>query len=424
MVLNILDYSNLSENGANWSKAFEAAIAEIKASGSGTLKVPAGVYKTSAITLTSNMTLDLEEGSELSFLDDFDAYPIIYGSFEGVMCDMYKPFVYAKDETSVTICGKGVINGNGEKWWKALLNKELTYMRPRLVYFEKCSDIEIRDITVTNSPCWTIHPFWCDDVSVIGVKVKNPAISPNTDGINPDSCRNVLIKNCKIDVGDDCIAIKSGVEQNPDLRSCENITIEGCEMVHGHGGVVLGSESSGGIAHVTVRDCLFEDTDRGVRYKTRRRRGGHVYDISFENITMKHVMCPFVFNMFYFCGKLGKEPWVADPNPAPVDEGTPSLADLKIHNVNVYDATSCAGIFAGLPEQKVSGVSFKNCKVVMKQGEKPEIPAMMSNLEPKSAAGFIFMNAENVVFDNVVVENNIGPKFDVSDDSEIIVKEC
>lgn len=422
MILNILDYKDLSVNGTDWTAAFAKAVADIKEAGSGTLTVPAGVYKTASITLTSNMTLDLQEGSELSFFDDFDRYEIIWGSFEGVMCDMYKPFVYAKDEVSVTISGTGVINGNGEKWWKALLNRELSYMRPRLVYFEKCSDIEIRDVTVTNSPCWTIHPFWCDDVSVIGVKVKNPAISPNTDGINPDSCHNVLIKDCKIDVGDDCIAIKSGVEQNPDLRSCENILIEGCEMVHGHGGVVLGSESSGGIAHVTVKNCRFEDTDRGIRYKTRRRRGGHVYDINFEDIIMKHVMCPFVFNMYYFCGKLGKEPWVSDPNPAPVDEGTPSLADLKIHNVHVYDATSCAGIFAGLPEQKVSGVSFKNCSVSMKQGEKPEVPAMMSGLEPQSAAGFILKNTENVVFENVTVENYIGEDYQILDDSEILIK--
>ena len=422
MILNILDYKDLSVNGTDWTAAFEKAVADIKENGSGTLTVPAGVYNTANITLTSNMTLDLQEGSELSFFDDFDRYEIIWGSFEGVMCDMYKPFVYAKDEVSVSITGKGVINGNGEKWWKALLNKELTYMRPRLVYFEKCTDVEIRDITVTNSPCWTIHPYWCDNVNVIGVKVKNPAISPNTDGINPDSCHNVLIKDCKIDVGDDCIAIKSGVEQSDVLRSCENIFIEGCEMVHGHGGVVLGSESSGGIAHVTVKNCLFEDTDRGIRYKTRRRRGGHVYDINFEDITMKHVMCPFVFNMYYFCGKLGKEPWVSDPNPAPVDEGTPSLADLKIHNVHVYDATSCAGIFAGLPEQKVSGVSFKNCSVSMKQGEKPEIPAMMSNLEPQSAAGFILKNTENVVFENVEVKNYIGKEYQILDDSEIVIK--
>lgn len=422
MVINILDYSNLSENGTNWTAAFEKAVTDIKEAGGGTLTVPAGTYKTASITLTSNMTLDLQEGSELSFFDDFDMYPVIRGSFEGVTCDMYKPFVYAKDEVSVTISGKGTINGNGEKWWKALLNGELPVMRPRLVYLEKCSDVEIRDITVTNSPCWTIHPYWCDDVSVIGVNVKNPAISPNTDGINPDSCRKVLIKDCKIDVGDDCIAIKSGVEQNDTLRSCEDILIEGCEMIHGHGGVVLGSESSGGIAHVTVRNCRFEDTDRGIRYKTRRRRGGHVYDISFEDITMKNVMCPFVFNMYYFCGKLGKEPWVSDPNPAPVDEGTPSLSDLRIHNVNVYDATSCAGIFAGLPEQKVTGVSFKNCTVTMKQGEKPEIPAMMSGLEPQSAAGFIFKNTQDVVFENVKVENNIGEIYQVMDDSEIIIK--
>lgn len=422
MVLNILDYRKYSENGSDWTDAFTKAVADIKQAGGGTLSVPAGVYKTANITLTSNMTLELQEGSELSFFDDFDRYEIIRGSFEGVMCDMYKPFVYAKDEVSVTISGKGIINGNGEKWWKALLNKELNYMRPRLVYFEKCTDVELMDITVTNSPCWTIHPYWCDNVKVMGVKVKNPASSPNTDGINPDSCRNVVIKNCKIDVGDDCIAIKSGVEQSDVLRSCENILIEGCEMVHGHGGVVLGSESSGGIAHVMVKDCHFEDTDRGVRYKTRRRRGGHVYDICFENVTMKNVMCPFVFNMFYFCGKFGKESWVADPNPAPVDEGTPSLADLKIHNVKVYDARSCAGIFAGLPEQKVSGVSFKDCFVSMKQGEKPEIPAMMSNLEPQSAAGFILKNTENVIFENVRLENYIGEEYQIMDDSKITVR--
>ena len=408
MLVNITDYKEYSKQGADWTESFQRAVEDIKKAGGGTLQVDSGVYQTAGIRLTSNMTLYLEEGSVISFTDDFERYPVIRGSFEGVFCDMYQPFIYAKDEASVSVEGKGRITGNGQKWWRALLDGKLEIIRPRLLYFENCSEVLIKDVTLTDSPCWTVHPYWCDHVSVIGIKIKNPADSPNTDGIDPDSCRDVLIKDCTIDVGDDCIAIKSGVEQNDHLRACEDIVIEGCYMVHGHGGVVLGSESSGGIRNVTVRDCVFEDTDRGIRYKTRRRRGGVVTDIDFEHIRMKNVMCPFVFNMFYFCGKLGREPWVSDPAPAPVDKGTPSLSDIKIHNVHVEDARSCAGIFAGLPEQKISGITFKDCTVSMKQGAEPEIPAMMSGLDPMSAAGFVFKNVEHVTFENVDTKNVIG----------------
>ncbi len=409
MDVKITDYRNYVFRD-DWTECFEKAVEELKEAGGGTLRVTPGVYKCASICLTSNMTLYLEKGSEISFMDDFSRYPVIRGSFEGVFCDMYQPFIYAKDEASVSVEGKGVIRGNGQKWWKALRDGELSVMRPRLLYFESCSEVLIKDVTLIDSPCWTVHPYWCDSVRVIGIKIKNPADSPNTDGINPDSCRNVLIRDCQIDVGDDCIAIKSGVEQNDTLRACEDILIEDCHMVHGHGGVVLGSESSGGIAHVTVRNCVFEDTDRGIRYKTRRRRGGVVSDIRFENIRMKNVMCPFVFNMFYFCGKLGREPWVSDPSPAPVDEGTPSLSDIVISHVQVEDARSCAGIFAGLPEQKISGITMEDCTVRMRQDAAPEIPAMMAGIDPMSAAGFVFKNTEQVTMKQVELENVIGEK--------------
>ena len=422
MFTNIRDYEQFSENGEDWTGSFEKAVADLEAQGGGTLFVPAGVFKSRSIELKSNMTLYLDAGAEISFLDVIEDYELLTGNFEGITRDMYKPCIYMKGAKNVTIQGSGTLNGNGRAWWERIWAKTLEEARPCLVYFEDCENVKIKDVILTNSPAWTVHPLFSTNIVVSGVTIKNPSDSPNTDGINPDSCTNVRISDCIIDVGDDCIAIKSGVEDSLVKKPCENITITNCVMVHGHGGIVIGSEASGGVRNVVVSNCVFQDTDRGIRLKTRRRRGGCMEKLLFSNIIMERVMCPFVFNMYYFCGKLGKEPWVSDRNPAPVDEGTPVIRDININNITVVDATSCAGVFCGLTEQPIQNITFSNCNITMDGSKKPQIPAMMSLLEPMQAGGFYMRNAKGIVYENVTLHNVRGEEIDLDDSVEMVRK--
>ena len=167
----------------------------------------------------------------------------------------------------------------------------------------------IEGVTFRNSPMWTVSPLACDNVVIRAVTVINPPDSPNTDGINPDSCRNVRISDCYVDVGDDCITIKSGKEDDArrELRACENIAVTNCTLLHGHGGVVIGSEISGSVRNVAISNCIFVGTDRGIRIKARRGRGGVVEDIRASNLVMDGVHCPIVVNLFYGCGAWGRE---------------------------------------------------------------------------------------------------------------------
>ena len=418
---NIQEYAHLSVNGENWSEAFAEAVADMEAAGGGTLFVPPGTYPTRSIELKSNMTLYLDAGSELFFLDDIENYERLTGNFEGITRTMYKPCIYMSHAENVTVKGEGVINGNGRAWWERIWAKDLEDARPCLIYFEHCERVRIEGVKLTMSPAWTVHPLFSNNVVIHGITIQNPSDSPNTDGINPDSCTNVRISDCLIDVGDDCIAIKSGVEDSEVFRPCENITIVNCNMIHGHGGVVIGSEMSGGVRNVTVSNCVFQDTDRGIRLKTRRRRGGYMEKLTFSNIIMDRVMCPFVFNMYYFCGKLGKEPWVSDPAPAPVDGGTPSIRDLNINNITVGNATSCAGVIAGLPERHIQNITFSNVNITMCKDAKPQVAAMMARLDPMCAGGFVIRNATGIVFQNVSLHQVVGEAYLCDDDSEFTV---
>lgn len=419
MITSIREFETFSQGGEDWTEAFERAVGAVQEKNGGVLFVPAGVYKTRSIELKSNMTLYLEAGAELSFLDKIEDYELLTGNFEGITRSMYKPCIYMKNAHNVSIEGGGTINGNGRAWWERIWAKTLSDARPCLVYFEECENIKIKDVTLTNSPAWTVHPLFSSNIFISGVTIKNPADSPNTDGINPDSCRNVRISGCVIDVGDDCIAIKSGVEDSLVKKPCENITITNCVMVHGHGGVVIGSEASGGVRNVVVSNCVFQETDRGIRLKTRRRRGGFMEKLIFSNLVMDSVMCPFVFNMYYFCGKLGKEPWVSDRNPAPVDEGTPSIRDININNITVVGATSCAGVFCGLPEQSVENVTISNCTITMDSSKEPQVAAMMKMLEPMSGAGFFMRYAKGIVFENVKMYGVNGEEIDLDESVEL-----
>jgi len=409
--MNIRDYAAFSRNGQDWTEAFQRAIADLKNQGGGILSVPAGIYPTGSIRLYDDMTLNIESGAVLRFHQDEAAFPQIALEFEGRAGLVYQACIYAEKAKNVCVTGYGTVDGQGSYWWKKVFAHELDYPRPYLVCFSDCERVVLENVTLTNSPAWTVHPLRCRNVVIRGLNIKNPADSPNTDGIDPNACQDVRISDCTIDVGDDCIAIKSGTEATPNRQPCERIIITNCHFLHGHGGIVLGSEMSGDIRNVAVSSCVFYETDRGVRLKSRRGRGGVVEGVQLSNLIMEKVMCPFVFNMYYFCGVDGKMKRVWDKAPYPVTGSTPRLRDVSITGVRARGCTACAGFFYGLAEMPVEGVTLRDVTVEMADGPAGR-PAMMEGCPEMQRAGFFLRNAVHVDLRDVKVYGAAGAWLD------------
>ena len=373
-------------------------INRLNAKGGGTLFFPAGKYLTGAIKLKSNITIELEAGATLFFSDNFDDYlPFVEMRHEGILMKSFCPLIYAVDAENITIKGEGKIDGQGQKWWDEFyrviedlkangirnFNKyqpmwdkandaktlyaetnedyvssmQRRFFRPPFIQPVRCKNIKIQGITIINSPFWTVNPEFCENVTIDGVTIANP-LSPNTDGINPESCRYVHISNCHISVGDDCITLKSGrdLQARKLGMADENITITNCTMLAGHGGVVIGSEMSGGVKKVVISNCVFDGTDRGIRIKSTRGRGGVVEDIQVSNIVMKNIKEEAItLDLLY--SKMPVEP---------LTERTPIFRNINISNVTGSDVLIPIKI-RGLEESPISNITFTNINIDGKQ---------------------------------------------------------
>lgn len=392
--------------------------------GGGTIYIPSGVFVTGAIELKSNTQLYLETGAELSFINDIQHYPVITSRWEGAKREVYMSCIYARNAENISITGFGTLNGNGHFWWELFKEGNLSYPRPNLVCFDDCNRVNISTIKMIDSPSWTVHPNLSENITISGVTIVNPASSPNTDGINPESCRNVKISDCYIDVGDDCIAIKAGTEDAERSVPCENITITNCTMLHGHGGVVFGSEMSGDIRNVVVSNCIFEGTDRGIRFKSRRGRGGIVENIRVSNIVMTDVICPFILNLYYYFGPRGLDPYVSDKTAQPVTALTPIFRHMHFANITATNVTAAAGFLYGLPEMPVEDITFTDIRVSMAKDGEPDVPAMMVDLEPMKQRGFFCSNVEDVLFDRVTISQHEGPAFYIENSKNVEISHC
>lgn len=425
-VYNIIDYGAVRDGDTLTTGAIQSAIDAANAAGGGTVYVPAGTYLTGAILMKSNVNLMLSPGSVLSFSTNPADYPPVTSRWEGVLQEVHSPCIFGQDLENVSVTGNGKINGNGQPWWDKKRNapEELEFPRPTLISFYNCRRVTLRDLNLVNSPSWTVNPIRCSDVTVDNLSIHNPADSPNTDGINPESCRNVRISNCHIDVGDDCIAIKAGTEDTAERIPCENITISNCTMVHGHGGVVLGSEMSGSIRNVTITGCVFQHTDRGIRLKSRRGRGGIIEDIRISNIVMDDVICPIKLNLYYFCGPRGKDKYVWDKNPYPVTEETPSFRRIHFANITARRVHAAAGFLYGLAEQYISEITFDHIDISMAENAVPGVPAMMAGISEMNNRGFYLGNVRDVRFHHVTIENHEGPAFYVENGERVTALHC
>jgi len=419
-VYNVIDHGAIGDGQALETQAIQSAIEACNQAGGGTVYFPAGHYVTGPIFLRSNVTLHLDAGATLLGSENPADYPVIDGRWEGADQKTFAPLITGYNLKNIAIVGRGTIDGRGSLWWKRHREKKLTYPRPRLISFSNCANVLIEGITATNSPAWTINPIHCENVNVDKVTVINPADSPNTDGINPDSCRYVRISNCYVSVGDDCITIKSGTQDNgrDHLSPCEHITITNCTMAHGHGGVVIGSETSGDVRNVVISNCVFTETDRGIRMKSRRGRGGVIEDIRVSNIVMQDVLCPFTMNLYYACGAWGDKT-VADKQPHPVDDGTPRFRRIHLSNITARDAKYAAAFLYGLPEMPVEDISFSDISISMSPDAEAGHPEMADDMELMQRAGFFVCNARRLRLHNIEVSGQLGPALMLKDSTDV-----
>lgn len=416
---------DILEFGASTEKmnteAIQQVIDQANKNGGGCVFIPTGEFLTGALFLKSNVELHLSAGAVLKFSDDPNDYPVVSSRWEGVHQKVYASCIYAEGQTNISVTGFGKLDGNGKKWWDTFRNdrQNLAYPRPKLISFHHCQRITVKDIQLINSPSWTINPILCENLTFDNLTILNPADSPNTDGIDPESCKNIRISNCHIDVGDDCIAIKSGTEDTSEKVACENITIVNCTMVHGHGAVVLGSEMSGDIRNVVISNCVFQETDRGIRLKSRRGRGGIVEDVRINNIVMDQVMCPFILNLYYFCGPRGKEPYVWEKTLYPIDERTPKFRRIHFSDITARNVHASAGFIYGLAEQFIQEITFDRIAISMAEEAISGVPAMMTGLSEMSKQGFYLGFAKQVTFNQISIENHDGPAFVLENTEQI-----
>ncbi|MDO5398627.1 MAG: glycoside hydrolase family 28 protein [bacterium] len=408
---DVTRYGVYNDGVTNNTKAIADVIALAASNGGGTIYFPAGTYISGSIELKSNMTLYLESGALILGSEDKADYPMITKEIvEGYTREGHAAMIYAINAENVTIEGRGTIDGRGYNWWPDKENEH----RPRMFQTILCDNVRLAGITIKNSPMWTVHPICCRNVTIDGITIRNPWDSPNTDGINPESCSGVHISNCTVDVGDDCLTLKSGTEDDLLQKQypCENIVVTNCTMLNGHGGVVIGSEMSGGVKNVTISNCVFNGTDRGIRIKTRRKRGGCVEDILINNIMMTNVFAPITVNGYYQCGGTSPDDMsLFSLEKLPVSDDTPVMKNIIISNVRATKATASAGYIYGIPESPVEGLRISNYSVEMVPAEDDikDKPIMAWHIKKTAGTGLYCCFCKDIVFDNVSIKVLNGP---------------
>jgi len=419
-IFNVREHGATGDGRTLDSRAIQKAIDSCAAQGGGTVYLPAGEYHTGGLFLRSNITFYLDAGAVIRGSENPEDYPAIHSRWEGMHQDTHAPLLGGDHLHNIAVIGRGTIDGRGAVWWKAKQEMTLAHPRPRLISFSHCSNVLIEGVTAVNSPSWTVNPIHCQNVNIRGITIINPADSPNTDGINPDSCRLVRISDCYISVGDDCITIKSGNEhEHPDRSApCRDITITNCTLERGHGGVVIGSEMSGGVKNVVISNCVFIGTDRGIRIKSRRGRGGTIEDIRVSNLIMDGVLCPFTMNLYYHIGERGNLD-VSDKNPRSVDHGTPRLRHIHFSHVTAREVKHAAGFLYGLAEMPLEDISLSDISISISDEADSGYPEMGDDFPSMSQAGFFIRNARCLRLEHVQVTGQRGPVFDIHDSTDV-----
>ncbi|MGQ1945663.1 glycoside hydrolase family 28 protein [Geofilum sp. OHC36d9] len=450
-VVSITEVGGIGDGRHTNTKAFEKAMTTLADKGGGTLFVASGIWLTGPITFRSNVNLYLDKGALILFSRNFNEYPLVETIFEGLDTRRCQSPISGRNLENIAITGYGTIDGSGDAWrpvkkqnvtesqwnsfiarggvfkrsdyWfptaKALRGDTVSdmnvprhlqseeewlsvkdFLRPVMISFIECKNIFLHGVTFSNSPSWNLHPLMCENIIIDNIKVRNPSYAQNGDGLDLESCKNTIVVNSSFDVGDDGICIKSGKNEDGRKRArpTENVIIDNCIVFKGHGGFVVGSEMSGGVRNILVRNCQFLGTDAGIRFKSRRGRGGVVENIFVENITMNDITTDsFLFNLYYD-GKSATEV-LADGNASailekdipPVSDQTPEFRNLHFKNITSAN-TRRAMLFNGLPEMNIRNIHLENIRISAKLGAE-------------------FAESKNIVLKNVAVYPLEGPAF-------------
>jgi polygalacturonase len=368
----ITDHGALGDGQTINTKAIQAAIDKCSADGGGVLVVPKGTFLTGSIFLKQGVNLQVEKEGVLKGSVNAEDYPQVNTRWEGIEREFTAALLNAVDLTGVEVSGEGTIDGSGDQWIDRYRQQRQQSQeaprsgytptlppRPRLICFQNCRKVRIAGLSLKNQALWCLHILYCDDVTVEGLNIRARHDIPSSDGIDPDSSRNLLITKCDIDVNDDCISIKAGKDADGMRvnRPCENIIIEKCRFGYGHGGVAMGSEVTGGIRNVEVRDCVAEDDNwEPIRFKSQPSRGGVVENIIYRNIELKNTRNAMTFNM----------EWRMVPPIAPPAKVLTVVRNVKI--INVTGTVKTAGIIHGLKDSPIENVKFENCKISAQKG--------------------------------------------------------
>ncbi len=434
--LDVRSFGAVGDGIADDTAAIQAAIHACPEHGRVT--VPAGTYAVGPLVLKSHMTLELCDGAILLADPCEDRYPILPGeipdartgeavqisSWEGNPFPCRQSFLSAHHAKDIHIVGRGIIDGNAvnSTWWVDVKKRKIG--RPKLVFLNQCEKVTFHGILGRNSACWNFHPFFSRGVYFYNIAVEAPKDSPNTDGTDPESCHDVKYIGVRFSVGDDAIAIKSGkMYMGMKYRTpATKHVVRNCLMEYAHGAMVLGSEMSGGVKDLTVSQCCFKHTDRGLRIKTRRGRGKYavIDGVEFSNIRMDNVMAPLVMNMYYFCDPDGHEEIVWSKKPHPVDDTTPYLGSFLFRDMTCTDCEWAAGWFYGLTEQPIGSVTIENVSFTFKENAASGRPAMMDHIDNVCKCGLYFNGVRKVHLKNVTMAGQDGSRIIAENVDEVV----
>ncbi len=357
----ITDHGAVDDGQTLNTKAIQAAIDKCAEEGGGTLVIPKGVFLTGAIFLKQGVNLHIEKDGVLKGTDNPDDYPQVFTRWEGEEKKWTSALINAFQMTDFKFTGEGTIDGSGDQWMERYPrgSEKLKVGRPRLIAIQNCKNVLVSDLNLKNQACWCLFILYSEDVVAENLTIRAEHNIISSDGIDVDSSTRVRITNCDIDVNDDCIAIKSGKDEDGRRvnRSAEDILVEKCNLRYGHGGVSMGSEMSGGIRKVEIRNCVVEaDNWAPIRFKSQPSRGGVVENITYRDITLKKTRKAFEFNMA----------WRMVPPIKPPSDPLPVVRNVKI--INVSGTVDKVGDMYGLDESPIENVVFENCKINAKTG--------------------------------------------------------
>lgn len=462
--VNIVSFGAVGDGIALNTKAINEAIVTCSNHGGGIVLIPPGLFVSGPIILKSNVNLHLANGALLQFSANTDDYPLVKTNWEGLDAIRCQAPIGGVDLENIAITGRGIIDGAGDVWrpvkknklvvadWNKLvasgrgvLNSEKDtwypteaalrgskekrpgaiaegydiekaktikeFLRPNMVSLLRCKRILLEGVTFQNSPAWCLHPLLSEDMALRNITVRNPWNAQNGDGIDVESCKNLVIENCSFDVGDDGICLKSGRDEEGRKRGVptENVTIKNCTVFHGHGGFVIGSEMSGGVRNIVIDNCDFLGTDVGLRFKTTRGRGGVVEKIWISNIRMTNIVGEAILFDMYYMGKdpvaqFGDRQSTVPVEAKPVDAGTPQFRDFFLNNI-ICKGAETGIMIKGLPEMNVSAIRIRNAVIESNRGlvltEADDISLSNITLNSKDDVLLTVQNGKNVTFDNI-----------------------